>query len=116
MWVILGLLVVGGIVVYRRQRPDRKEAIKRVAARWVSSSLKRLPELPIRCSKRVSFSAPMSYWPRAANADGAVLRELAIASNQMSAWQLCEALDDSVRPAVGSLRAFLHANKVTVFG
>jgi hypothetical protein len=70
VWVILGLLVVGGIVVYRRQRPDRKEAIKKVAARRVTSSLKRLPELLVRCSKRVSFSAPTSCWPRAANADG----------------------------------------------
>jgi hypothetical protein len=45
----------------------------------------------------------------------AVFRKLAMTDESLSAQQLCEELDGSVRPAVDPLRRFLHSNKTTVF-
>ena len=53
--------------------------------------------------------------PENRSATSAVFRKLAVADESMSAQQLCDVLDDSVRPAVEPLRRFLHDNKATVF-
>jgi hypothetical protein len=53
--------------------------------------------------------------PEDRSVTSAVFRKLAITDDSMSAQQLCEVLDDSVRPAVDPLRRFLHGNKTTVF-
>jgi hypothetical protein len=53
--------------------------------------------------------------PELRSPSSAVLRELALADDSLSAQQLAELLDEPVRPPVASLRAFLHANGQTVF-
>jgi len=53
--------------------------------------------------------------PGKRTATSAVLHHLALADSSLSAQQLCESVDDSVRPAVQPLREFLHANKPDMF-
>jgi hypothetical protein len=43
-----------------------------------------------------------------------VIRELALSEESLSAPQIVARLDESVRPAVASLRAYLHANDKTI--
>jgi hypothetical protein len=45
----------------------------------------------------------------------AILRELAASTESLSAQQLADLLDPSVRRPVADLRAFLRAHDVTVF-
>ena len=45
----------------------------------------------------------------------AIMRELALSPESLSAQQLADLLDPSVRPSVADLRAFLRAHDATVF-
>lgn len=112
----LGLLVGGGIMLYWHQPPERKKAFRKVA-RGVGEVL--LGEVTAAMGAVQEAENQLSTYvvPRPANRTpaAAVLRMLATADDSMSAQQLYEALDPSVRPAVAPLRAWLHGNKTTVF-
>jgi hypothetical protein len=115
-WFVLALLVVGGVVMYRRQPPERKEQMKNFA----TESGKFLLDEYGRAISAVQQAedqlvACVVPGPEDRSVTSAVFRKLAITDDSMSAQQLCEVLDDSVRPAVDPLRRFLHGNKTTVF-
>jgi len=116
VWLIVGLLIVGGVVAYRLQPPERKEAIKRAAGEMghfiVEESSRAASAVDQARQLLGTYVVPA---PDRRTAMAAVFRELALGPGSMSAHQLCQTLDGPVRPAVGSLRAFLHANKGTVF-
>lgn len=115
-WVILGLLIAGVVVAYRRQPPEKRNAIKKVSGEVGHFLLEEVSQAASSVEQAYQLlgtyivPAPEPRTPTAT-----ILRELAMASDSMSAQQLWDALDDSVRPAIGPLRAFLHANKTTVF-
>jgi hypothetical protein len=116
VWVIVGLLIVVGVVAYQRQPPERKDTIKRVAGdagRFLLEEGSRAVNAIEDAQER--FDSYVVPAPGHRTVTAAVLRELAMASESLSAQQLSDALDVSVRPAVPALRVFLHANKTTVF-
>jgi hypothetical protein len=115
-WVVLALLAAGGVVLYRQQPPERKAHIKHVA----SESGKFLVEEYTRATFAVrqaqnQLIACVVPSPEERSVMSAVFRKLALAEESLSAQQLCDVLDDSVRPAVDPLRRFLHGNKTTMF-
>ena len=111
-YVILAVLVVGGIYLYRKQPEERKETIRNFAV----ESGKFLMEQANQAMATVNnaeeqLGACLVPGPEKRSPVSAVLRHLAFADSSMSAQQLCDALDDTVRPAVPDLRAFLHKSK-----
>lgn len=115
-WLFLGPLVAGGLVLYRSQLPERKEVITRLAM-GVGEVLLRVATEGLNAVQLAEkqLSACVVLPPAKSTAAAAVLRMLATTDGSLSAQQLCERLDPSVRPAVESLRAWLHGNKTTVF-
>jgi hypothetical protein len=115
-WVILGVLIGGGIYWYRKQPTERRERVKQIAgeigthlleqygtaAGWVYQAHVRLRACVV---PRPEQRTPLS----------AILRELALSPESLSAQQLAELLDPSVRPSVTGLRAFLRAHDTAVF-
>lgn len=115
-WFVLALLVVGGIVLYQRQPRERKERIKGVAAatgQFLLDEYTRAANDVQRAENQLG--ACVVPGPGERSVTSAVMRMLALADDSMSAQQLCDALDDSARPAVDPLRRFMHGNKTTVF-
>lgn len=115
-WVILGVLLIGAIVVYQRQSTERKAAIRKVAGdgtRWFLEE-SRQAAISVQNSHDMLDTYLVPAPPRQ-TPTAAVFREIATACDSMSAQQLADILDVSVRPRVDSLRMFLHANKLTVF-
>jgi nitrogenase subunit NifH len=115
-WFVLALLVVGGVVMYRRQPQERKERIKTFA----SSAGQFLLDEYTRAACAVQqaedqLGAFVVRGPDERSVTSAVFRKLAMADDSLSAQQICNVLDDSVRPAVDPLRRFLHSNRTTVF-
>ncbi|MHB1891451.1 MAG: hypothetical protein ACYCUF_11300 [Acidimicrobiales bacterium] len=115
-WVALALLALGGAVLYQRQPPERKERIKHIASetgRFLLNEYTRASNNLQHAQDQLGSCVVPG--PEERSVTSAVLRKLAVADDSMSAQQLCEVLDDSVRPAVDPLRRFLHGNKATVF-
>lgn len=111
-YLILAVLVVGGIYLYRKQPDERKEAIRNFAV----ESGKFLMEQANQAMATVNnaeeqLGACLVPGPEDPTPVSAVLRHLALADSSMSAQQLCDVLDDSVRPTVADLRALLHGSK-----
>jgi len=115
-WFILALLIARGVVLYRRQPTERKEQIKEFASetgRFLLDEYTRASNDVQRA--REQLSSCVVPGPEDRSVTAAVFRKLAVADDAMSAQQLCDVLDDSVRPAVAPLRRFLHDNKATAF-
>ena len=115
-WVVLALLVAGGVVLYQRQPPERKKRIKRFA----SETGKHVLDEYTRASNALQqaqdqLGAYVIPGPEERSVTSAVFRKLAMADESLSAQQLCERLDYRVAPVVDPLRRFLHGNKTTVF-
>ena len=115
-WLVLVLIVAGGVVLYQRQPSERKERIRNVA----SETGRLLLDEYTRASNELQqaqnqLGACVVPGPEHRSATSAVFRKLAVASESMSAQQLCDVLDESARPAVEPLRRFLHGNKTTAF-
>lgn len=115
-WIALAILFAGGVLWYGQQPPERKERIKHVA----SVAGKYLVEEHARATSAVhqaqaQLSACVVQGPEERSVLSAVFRKLALTDESLSAQQLCDVLDDSVRPAVDPLRRFLHGNKTTMF-
>lgn len=114
--VILGLILVGGTVFYRRQPPERKETVKKVAG-GVGEFLMTEANAAMQAVQQAENQ--LTEWvvpgPAKRSVTSAVFRTLATGEDSMSAQQLCETLRPEVRPAVAPLRDWLHGNKTTVF-
>jgi hypothetical protein len=110
-WVILVLAAAGGIYWYSKQPPERRERIKKVATDVGTYFLDEYSAAAADVREaRLSLRACVVPRPDRRSTPSAILRELAIAPESLSAQQLAELLDASVRPRVADLRAYLRAN------
>jgi hypothetical protein len=115
-WVILGVLIGGGIYWYRKQPPERRERIKQVAGEIGTSYLQQYgAAAEVAYQGRRLLRACVVPTPEQRSAISAILRELALAEESLSAQQLADLLDSSVRPPVADLRAWLRQYDGTVF-
>jgi hypothetical protein len=115
-WIVLAAFVVGGIYLYRRQPQERRRTIRTVAGEIgnflmeeATNAMNEVQQAQDQLSGCVVPAPPERTVP------AAVFRLLAMAEDSMSAHEIYEALDDTVRPAVQPLRTWLHRNKTTVF-
>jgi hypothetical protein len=115
-WVLIALVIAGAFWLYRRQPPARKTAIKTAAAdaahQFLAESQRAARSVQQSREQLAIHLVPPS---ECVTPTAAVLWELAITSEPMSAKQLYDTLDAPVRAPVGSLRDFLHTNKRSVF-
>ncbi len=114
-WIIFGLLVLGGVVIYKRQPQERREKIKKVASQvgvaLLDEAMKATAEVHLATAQLRACVVP---GPSNRVPESAILRELAMAEESLSAQQLVDLLDESVRPSVARLRAYLRANDKTL--
>ena len=112
-WLILAVLVAGGIFFYLRQPEDRRERIKEFAGKAGAYLLDEYTAATAEVAKgRLELHACLVPKPEVRSGTSAVLRELAVAPKSLSAQQLVELVDHSLRPPVPALRADLRANEV----
>ena len=116
-WLILGVLIGGGVYWYRKQPPELRERVKQVAGEIGTRLLKEYGTAADGVNRaRVLLRACVVPRPEQRTPVSAILRELAISPESLSAQQLADLLDPSVRPSVVGLRAFLRGHDTTVFG
>jgi len=110
-WIILGLLIVGGILIYKNQPQERRDTIKKVAGQVGSVLLDEATRATAEVDQaRAQLHACVVSGPQNRTPESAIMRELASSDDPLSAQRLAELLDESLRPPVGRLRAFLRAN------
>ena len=115
-WVLLAALGVGAVVLYRRQSPERREAIRKVAAGVGNVLMEQYAEAQRAVNDAQSkLSACLVPPPDTRSVPSAVLRMLATSDNSMSAQDLYEQLPVEVQPGLVALRRWMHANKPLFF-
>jgi len=115
-WVILAVVVGGGIYWYCKQPPERRDKIKTVAGQIGSHVIEEYSKAADGVQQaRLQLRASMVPKPEHRTPTSAILRELALSPESLSAAQLAELLDPSVRPSVAEIRDFLRANDEAVF-
>ena len=115
-WFVLALIVAGGVVLYQRQAPERKERIKHVASetgKFLLDEYERATDAIQQAEDQLATCVVPG--PDQRSVTSAVFRKVAMSDESMSAQQTCDVLNDSVCPPVDQLRRFLHGNKTTVF-
>ncbi len=109
------MLLLGGVWIYRKQPWERKETLQKVAGQTgtvlLDAATKAAAEVNVA---RTQLSACMVPGPRNRDPASAVLRELAISDQPLSAQHLAGLLDESVRLPIARLRAYLRANDRTL--
>lgn len=115
-WLVLAMLVGGGICWYCKQPPERREQVRQVAGKAGTRLLEEFGTAADGVTQgRVLPRASVVPRPEHRTAVSAILRELAVSTESLSAQQLTELLDPSVRPTVAGLRAFLREHDPVVF-
>ena len=115
-WVILGLVVAGGIYWYLKQPTERRDGIKKVAASIGTHVMNEYGTVAGDVYQaRVTLRASMVPKPVSRTSASAILRELALSPESLSAAQLAELLDPSARLPVADIRAFLRENDNATF-
>lgn len=115
-WVIAGVLIGGGIYWYCKQPPERREKISTVAGQIGTHLLSEYEKATDGVQQaRLQLRACVVPRPEQRSPASAILRELALSQDSLSAQQLAELLGPSVRPPVADLRAFLREHDDTVF-
>lgn len=115
-WVILGVVVAGSVYWYAKQPPERRERIRTVAGQVATHVMSEYSETADGVYQaRLQLRACMVPKPEHRTSTSAILRELALAPESLSAAQISELLDPAVRPSIAEIRAFLRANDDTVF-
>lgn len=115
-WVILGVAVAGGIYWYCKQPPERRDHIKKAAGEIGTHIMGEYSEAAEGVYQaRLQLRACMVPKPEQRTPASAILRELALSPESLSAAQLAEFLDPPVRPSVADIRAFLRANDKQLF-
>jgi len=115
-WVVLGLAVAGGIYWYVKQPPERRDKIKKAAGSIGTHLMNEYgAAAEVVYQGRVLLRACMVPKPQYRTPVSAILRELALSSESLSAAQLAELLDPAVRLPVAEIRAFLRAHDNMVF-
>lgn len=115
-WVVAGALVVGGAVWYCKQPPERRGRINAAVGQVATHAMQEYSKAADCVHQaRLQLRAAMVPKPERRTPTSAILRELALSSESLSAAQLAELLDPSVRPSVAEIRDFLRANDDAVF-
>ena len=115
-WVILGLAAAGSIYWYFKQPIERRDTIKKAAGSIGTHFMNEYgTAAEVVYQARVKLRASMVPKPEDRTPVSAILRELALSPESLSAAQLAELLDPSVRPSVADIRAFLRAHDNMVF-
>lgn len=115
-WAILGVVFAGGIYWYCKQPPERRDQIKSVAGQVANHVMQEYGKLTDDVYQaRLQLRACMVPKPEHRTSTSAILRELALSPESLSAAQLAELFVPSERPAVADIRAFLRANDKAVF-
>jgi len=115
-WVVLFVLVGGGIYWYIRQPPGRREKISTVTGQVGTHLLNEFEKATDTVQQaRLQLRASVVPRPEQRTPVSAILRELALSPESLSAQQLAELLAPSVRPPVAQLRAFLRKYDDAVF-
>jgi hypothetical protein len=115
-WLLVAVLAGGGIYWYCKQPPERQERIKQVAGDIGTRYLQEYgAAAEVAYQGRVLLRACMVPRPEQRSTTSAIMRELALAEESLSAQQLAELLDPPVRPSVADLRAWLRRHDGTVF-
>ncbi len=111
-WVILGVIAIGGICWYRRQPPERRERIKKVTIDIGTHLADEYEKATAEVRQaRLQLHACAVPKPERRTPVSAILRELAMSEESLSAQQLADLLDPSLKPPVGEIRAYLRANE-----
>jgi hypothetical protein len=115
-WVILGVISAGGVFWYCKQPPGRRKKINKVAGQIGAHLLDEYEKATDGVhTARLQLRACAVPRPEQRGVVSAVLRELALSPESLSAQQLAELLPASVRPSVADLRAFLRKYDGRVF-
>jgi hypothetical protein len=115
-WVMLGVIVAGGIYWFCRQPPERRDRISTAAGQIGSHLLTEFGKAADGVQQaRLQLRACVVPGPGERSVVSAVLRELALCPESLSAQQLAELLAPRARPLVTDLRAFLRTHDATVF-
>ena len=111
-WFLLPLLGIGGYYIFRRQPPKRQERWKETARDLGRAFVEETSKAAEQVNQaRELLNHCVVPGPENRTPISAVMRLVARSSESLSAQQICDALDDEVRPSVTDLRAYLHANK-----
>ncbi len=114
--LVLVAVILGGIYVYRRQPEERRQTIRTVAGGVGDFLMEEYAAASEALQKaQDQLCGCVVPAPEKRSVPGAVFRLLAMSDDSMSAQQIYEALDESVRPAVQPLRQWLRGNKAGVF-
>jgi hypothetical protein len=115
-WIILGLIVAGGTYLYINQPEEKRARVRRVVAgvgtHMVAEYVRVTSEVQ---QARAQLRSCVLPTPEPRSPASVVLRELAMSQESLSAQQLAELIDPSLRPSVADLRAHLRANDTTLF-
>jgi hypothetical protein len=115
-WVILGVAVLGGIYWYRKQPPERRERIKEVAFDIGTQLMEQFEKATAEVHlARVQLYACVVPSPERRTPVSAILRELAMSEESLSAQQIADLLDQRLSPPSAEIRAYLRANEKTLF-
>lgn len=115
-WVILGLVVLGSVFWYFNQPPERRDTVKKVAGSVGTHIMEEYgAAAEVVYQGRVKLRACMVPKPENQTPVSAILRELALSPESLSAAQVAELLDPKVRPSVADIRAFLREHDHAVF-
>ncbi len=115
-WVILAVVGVGGIIWYRRQPSERRERISKVAAQIGTHLLNEYEKATDGVHQaRLQLRACAVPKPEQRSTVSAILRDLAMSPESLSAEQLAELLALPQQPKVADLRAFLRKYDNMVF-
>jgi hypothetical protein len=110
-WAGLAVLLIAGGFLYYRQPEDRRAKIRAGAVEVGKVVLGQIVEATTEVEvARAELRAKVIAGPTTRSPGSAIIRELALSEHSLSAQQLADRLDESVRPAVPGLRGYLRAN------
>jgi hypothetical protein len=114
-WAALAALLIAGGVIYLRQPDERRAKIRAAAAEAGMAVLEQITGASTEVqAARAQLRARIVAGPATRSPGSAILRELALSQDSLSAQQLADRLAAPVRPSVPRLRAYLRANDKTL--
>jgi len=115
-WAVVAVAAAGGFYWFCQQPPERRERITEVAGQVSSHVLGEYQRAADAAHQaRLQLRACMVPSPQHRTTATAIIRQLALTPESLSAAQLAELLDPSVRLPVAELRAYLREHDGTVF-
>jgi predicted nucleic acid-binding protein len=111
-WVVAVLIVAGAVMIYQYQPPERRQRLREGAktAGRIYLEMANQAMAQLHAAEQALGGSAIGG-PIQRTVASAVLRQLAVAPESMSAQQIRDGLPDELQPSVLPLRAFLHANK-----